>query len=367
MKSKTIKPKQENLFKEFILPVGCTDTLALGADTGHFAACMKKNCFLSRPFGSLAVLDNLDDLKKAINTVIIRTRFRPQIIVCDLHPGFASTALAAELSKKFSAKLIQIQHHKAHIASVALEHNLNDYVGIAMDGLGYGEDDSLWGGEVFKKTANQFARIGCLEPQPQIGGDSAAIYPKKMLIGILSKILTKEQIIKLRLFSEKETRLYLKQLSEGFNVEQTTSAGRVLDAAAALLNICEKRTFDGEPAIALEKAAGKAEPYPIKPIIKDLPDRSVLSTTGLFRFLLKNKEKPKDRLAATAQIYLAEGLYEIAAKAAKKDKLPIVFAGGVAFNRMISGYMKEKGVLLNRKIPPGDAGIPLGQVYLANQ
>ena len=103
-----------------------------------------------------------------------------------MHPQYNSTIYAKKLAEKYNAKLVQIQHHKAHVASVAAEHKLKDYIGIATDGLGYGDDGKIWGGEIFKvKNKNNFTRVGQLENQPQLGGDSATIYPKKMLFGIL--------------------------------------------------------------------------------------------------------------------------------------------------------------------------------------
>jgi len=85
-------------------------------------------------------------------------------------------------------------------------------------------------------------------------------------------------------------------------------------------------------------------------------------TTPLFEYLLNNKDKDKHRLAATAQMYIAKGLFQIA----NDFNIPIVFSGGVAYNRMITGYMMDKGVLFNKKIPCGDGGICYGQAYLAN-
>jgi hydrogenase maturation factor HypF (carbamoyltransferase family) len=88
-------------------------------------------------------------------------------------------------------------------------------------------------------------------------------------------------------------------------------------------------------------------------------------TTPLFDFLLQNKGD-KGKLAATAQMYIAKGLFEIAKTALKKKDMPIVFSGGVAYNRMISGFMLQHGVLVNRELPAGDGGICYGQAYLAN-
>jgi hydrogenase maturation factor HypF (carbamoyltransferase family) len=102
-----------------------------------------------------------------------------------------------------------------------------------------------------------------------------------------------------------------------------------------------------------------------EPVFSQEQEKTILMTTPLFDYLLGNKEE-KGKLAATAQMYIAKGLFEIARKTLKKKDMPIVFSGGVAYNRMISGFMLQHGVLVNRKLPAGDGGICYGQAYLAN-
>ncbi len=102
---------------------------------------VKKNkCYLSQYIGETSKYETFNFLKDTVYNFIKLTRLKPKIIACDLHPSYNSTVFARELAEKYNAKLIQVQHHKAHVASVAAEHNLTDYVGIAVDGLGYGDD-----------------------------------------------------------------------------------------------------------------------------------------------------------------------------------------------------------------------------------
>ncbi|MFH1849740.1 MAG: carbamoyltransferase HypF [archaeon] len=344
------------------LPVKCADTISLGAEMNNvIAATRKDNCFLSQYIGDTSRLETAEFMRNALNRLVRLTRAKPQMIACDLHPAYNSTAYAAELAEKHNAGLVKIQHHKAHVAGAAAEHGLKDYAGIAMDGLGYGEDGKIWGGEVFDVTDGvDFKRIGSLEEQPQLGGDSAAVHPRKMLFGILSRILDEKEILGLNLFEKKESCLYLKMLDDSFNTPMTTSAGRILDAASALLRLCDRRTYDGRPAMILESAAEKA--IHLDPVLEKRDGRTILKTTDLFRFLIDNGDKGRGALAATVQAYLAKGMYEMAASLNK----PIVFSGGVAYNRMISGLMIRNSVLVNREIPPGDGGICFGQAYLAN-
>jgi hydrogenase maturation protein HypF len=304
-------------------------------------------------------------MAEAVKSLQRITRSCPEIIACDLHPGYLSTSLAEEISEKQKKPLFRIQHHHAHVASVAAEHGLSDYVGIAIDGLGYGEDGNLWGGEVFDVTDGiEFRRVGHLEEQPQIGGDSAANYPKKMLFGILGNFMEYEELLETRIFDRKISEFYLNQLHQKFNTPSTTSAGRVLDATSAYLNLCQERTYDGRPAMLLESVASK--PYDLDCVFDSTDDSKIVMTTPLFRFFHDLEVKDPGKIAATAQMYLAKGLFEIAESVSRKKGKQIVVSGGVAYNRMITGYLIEKGVLINKEIPCGDGGICYGQAYLAN-
>jgi len=348
-----------------MLPIQCQDTVAVGAEMNNVICTTKKNkCYPSQYIGDTSKYETYNFFKETTMKFIHLTRSKPRIIACDLHPSYNSTIFAKELTKKYHAKLIQIQHHKAHVASVAAEHDITDYIGIAMDGLGYGDDGKFWGGEIFSvRKGNRFTRIGHLEEQPQIGGDSATIYPKKMLFGILSKILTEKELLKLHLFDKKESRIFLKILQNNFNVQYTTSTGRILDAVSALLGFCNKRTYDGRPAMILESMA--TTPLDLEPVFSQENGKTILMTTPLFDFLNRIRAD-KGKLAATAQMYIAKGLFMIAEKAVCTKNLPIVFSGGVAYNRMISEYMLNHGVIFNKELPAGDGGICYGQAYLAN-
>lgn len=348
-----------------MFPMNCLETVAVGAELNNVICAVKKNkCYLSQYIGDTSKYETYHFLKQATLKLIHLTRLQPKMVVCDLHPMYNSTIFAKELAEKYDARLVQVQHHKAHVASVAAEHNISDYVGIAMDGLGYGDDGKLWGGEIFSvRKGNIFSRIGHLEEQPQLAGDSATMYPKKMLFGILSKILIEKELYKLRLFNENESRIYLKNLQNNYNTPYTTSTGRILDAVSALLGFCDERTYDGRPAMILESKATTHLEF--EPIFSQENGKTILLTTPLLNFLYKTKAK-KGNLAATAQMYLAKGLFMIAEKEGRARNVPIVFSGGVAYNRMISTYMLQQGVLVNKELPAGDGGICYGQAYLAN-
>ncbi|MGM5484625.1 MAG: carbamoyltransferase HypF [Nanobdellota archaeon] len=343
------------------MSTGCSDTIALGGEINNVICSVKdKDCYLSQHIGNTSKEPTLEFMKDTLERFIRLTRSRPRLIVCDKHPGYKSTELAEEFAEIYGAQLIRVQHHKAHIAGVASEHGLSDYVGIAIDGLGYGDDGAIWGGEIFDVSDDtDFERIGHLEYHDQLG-DSATRFPKRMLVSILSKFMSLDEILTLEILPEKDIKLIYNATRQGFNVIKTTSAGRVLDSVSALLGFCEERTYEGRPAILLE--ANSSEPYDIEPKITEEDGKKILSTSHLFEYLIKNLDKDRKRLAATAQLYIAKGLYRIASEKGK----PIVLSGGVAYNTIISSFMISKGVLLNNDIPAGDGGLCYGQAYLAN-
>ena len=173
--------------------------LALGAESsGNFSCYSNGTLFLSQDFGDLLEEKNWENCQKAILDHLEKNKIRPKIILTDLHPQYKTTIWGEELSKRCKAKHIQIQHHIAHIFSAVGNKFINDpsyqmpdtFYGIAMDGTGYGEDERIWGGEVFEISNKKIARIGHLENQTLIGGDLAIREPARMLISILDKVFS---------------------------------------------------------------------------------------------------------------------------------------------------------------------------------
>jgi len=351
--------------------------LSLGAESaGNFSVFKNGKIYLSNDYGDLLDDKNFQKFKIDVLNYLKENKIKPKIILTDLHPLYRTTIWGKELAKKIKAEHIQIQHHLAHIFSVIGEKimkidskfkiknlKLSNAIGIALDGTGYGLDGKIWGGEIFSFQFSSFnfqvSRIGHLENQVMIGGDLTVKEPARMLISILSKFLDKEKVYQFvkRYYQKNQFELLYNQLQQNFNCQKTSSTGRVLDAVSLLLGFCNnKRNYKHEPTLLLEKNSTK--PYPdIKPIIK----KDELLTTPLFEYLIKNLHKDKGRLAATAQFYIARGLYKIISN----FQFPIsncYFAGGLANNKIISSYLESKGAYANKKIPRGDASISFGQI-----
>ena len=290
------------------------------------------------------------------------------VIAHDLHPQFLTTRYARELAEETGALLMPVQHHKAHIAAATTD----PCVGIAIDGVGYGEDGTVWGGEIFAGTVPDLTRVGHLEPVMMPGGDLATRYPERMLYGILPEEET-AALLTARGWDATALGVLEKQVERRFNVTISSSTGRILDAAAALLGVCRERTFDGEPAQVLETTAvpGTATLWD-REFTQD-NERTILSTSALLReaFSRMKHERTAD-IAASFQRTLATGIAEIAVMAAEeKEYKKVALSGGVAYNRAIESAIHETIVasghdyVLNTGYPLGDGCISYGQCVWA--
>jgi hydrogenase maturation protein HypF len=343
----------------------------------NVTACilLEDKAFLSQHIGDVENLETLNFLRATIDHLTKLTNCTVEAVARDLHPRFNTTRLAQELGEKFGCPVIPVQHHYAHLAGLMAEHNVDELVGIVCDGFGYGLDGTAWGGEVLYSNTEGFRRLGHLQPQPMVGGDLATRYPLRMAAGILSKAVDIEGWLRSRSrflpHGEVEASLIAEELRKGRAPIWTTSCGRVLDAVSAILDICQERTYEGEPAMKLESAALKGrDALNLEPkIIGD----NILDTTYLALEIMEGLGRPKIAdLAYSAEAYLARGLAQIAVeKADELDVEEVGFSGGVAYNEHITQTMRkiieENGLkfLVHRLVPPGDGGISFGQSVAA--
>lgn len=376
--------------------------LALGAESaGNFSVFKNGKIYFSKDFNDLSDENNFKNFKKELLSFLRKENLRPEVIVSDLHPLFKTTLWAEKLSKKHKAQYIQVQHHHAHISASVGDCIINNpsykipdsIYGIALDGTGYGEDGEIWGGELFQlKMQNSklkvLNRTGSLENQIMLGGELAIKEPARMLIPILLNFLSKKEVLAIveKYYTENEFEVLYVQWKQNFNCLETSSAGRILDAVSILLGFCQnQRDLKHQATILLEKSSTR--PYlNIKPkieIIKDdliynsqfsIPNKFSkkyykLNTTFLFEFLLKNINRDKTRLAATAQLYLAGGLSEIINKFTAEKTPPVFVSGGLSKNKIISDYFHRQGFYQTQIIPCGDAGLSFGQIiyYLLSE
>lgn len=349
--------------------------LGLGTELNTTSCVLLKDkAFLSQHLGDVENLETLQFLRDATNHLLRLTNCKIEAVACDLHPRFTTTMFAQELGDELNLPVIQVQHHYAHAAALMAEHHLDEMISIVCDGYGYGLDGSAWGGEILNCTRKSgFQRLGHLEEQPMVGGDLATRYPLRMAAGILHGTAEIEDWLHANCsyfpHGKKEAEIILQQLDKPL-VPKTTSCGRVLDAASAILGISYERTYEGEPAMKLESAAlGGRNVLKLQPIIKE----NVVDTTSLVNEVFTQKDAfSNTNLAFSVQSYIACSLAQLASEKGKQLGIDVVgFSGGVAYNEHITSIIrrvvKENGLrfVVHELVSPGDGGISFGQAVVA--
>lgn len=363
------------------LDLGPHSMLALGAEQDNVVGLYHKGkVYLSQYLGDTEGPDDLLFLQEAIDRILKLTNADfPSTIAHDLHPDFVTTNWAHEINDK----PIAVQHHKAHVGSLLAENKLESVVAIVLDGVGYGEDGKVWGGEVINGTVDGLKRAGKLSDAYMPGGDLATKHPARMAVGILFPKYGPENVQTLK---DTLNRLNLKfpggkneldttihQLKAGVNLKKTSSAGRFLDAVSSLIGICSHRTYEGEPAMKLEAAGKKGTPVEIDlPIYRENNFTTLNQTELLSQLIELSNDLTKEDLAATAEWSVAKGMSLIAEQIAKREEVTAIgLSGGVAINNLISTVIRnsveQSGHLFvtNTDVPVGDGGIALGQLWVS--
>ncbi len=279
----------------------------------------------------------------------------------DLHPKYRSRKLGIRLAEKYDAQIVEVQHHWAHGASLLLEHNLDDIVCIAVDGTGYGDDGSSWGGEILYCTPKRYEREAHLESFPLLGGERAVEDPRRSVYAIQRKLGLSGSF-----FDESEADI-LDTLMR--NSVETSSFGRLLDAVSAALGVCYRRTYEGEPAMKLEKLLmeGKTDRY-----YNIHHEGNTVYTLNGFIEMIEDGGQAADRAASYISC-VAHELAEAAVRAAEERDTEIGISGGVSYNRPIVEWIRKRlkdlghDLLVHEKIPNGDMGVPIGQAVVAAQ
>ncbi|WP_456472932.1 carbamoyltransferase HypF [Methanocaldococcus sp.] len=355
--------------------------LCVGPELNSTACIVKRNKFyLTQYIGNTSKYETFCYLKDAIDRILKLTNTKKiDVIVCDLHPQYNSTKLAEELSEKFGVEIFRVQHHFAHAYSLLGDNNyFDDAVILSLDGVGYGLDGNIWGGEILLFKDGKLKRVGHLEEQYQLGGDLATKYPLRMLLSILYNAIGDEAfnfIKRYNFFSEKELNILKFQLEKKINCPLTTSTGRVLDAVSSLLGVCFVKTYDGEPSIRLEPIASKfKENIEVEPKIKN----NILNTTELIykAYEMFVNGDSLSKIAHYAHIYIADGLFNIVKKIVDKYGIETIgITGGVSYNKIITERIlnnanKENlNFIYHKRVPNGDGGISFGQGigYIINE
>lgn len=357
------------------------NVLALGPEIDVTFSILKEGkCYVSQHIGDTTKYETFKYLKKAIEYLMGITKTDcVDVVACDMHPLFFTTKLALELSEKYECDVFRVQHHHAHAASLALDNDVDEMICIAADGVGYGDDGTSWGGEILHYHGVEYERTGFLTPQKMVGGDTTTRYPIRMAMSMLYDHMDQADLVKLMnddyssyfKHGRQEIDLIAQQLEKGFNISETTSTGRVLDAISTLLHICGERTYEGECAMKLESMAyeGK-EKFEIPLKFGKLNGIDVLDTSAIVLSVLDKLlggEKIND-IALAAQKAVSLGLADLAIKTADKTGVETIGgSGGVFYNEAISMDIKNRvessgyNYIQHRNSCAGDGSVSMGQ------
>ncbi len=356
--------------------------LACGAWLKNAACLLHRHHVQWSPVhGDLGDPANCVALEQSVDALLLQIDGQVDAVAHDLHPDFFSSQLAVRIADQLGVPAIGVQHHHAHIGAVAAEFGVQEpVIGLALDGVGLGTDGVAWGGELLWSHGAQWRRLGHLQTLALPGGDAAAREPWRMAASVLHGMGRDEEIV--ARYGDKvgkpAAQTVQAMLARGLNCPPATGAGRWFDAAAGALGICMKQAFEAEAAIALEKlaAAWLAEhDEPDGTCDYAIDEDGVLDLRPLFARLFALGEGDAADVARGAALFhttLASALAEWTEQAARRYEVrAIAFGGGCFFNRVLTSRLgadlDRRGlhVFLPQKVSCGDAGLALGQAWVA--
>lgn len=350
--------------------------LACGADLKNTIAMTRTNqVFLSQHIGDLEDFETSVFFERTLDHLAKILEITPQVVVHDLHPNYFSTRFAQSVPVETK---IGVQHHHAHIASCLGEQAVaGPVIGFAFDGTGYGDDGTIWGGEILIAGRKDYRRVGHLEQVAMPGGEAAIRNPWRMALGHLWNALRErmdvEEVQKILGREKVELELVLSMIRSGFNCPLTSSCGRLFDAVASLCGVCNHVGYEGQAAVELEMVAdtGVKEAYGVE---IQRGQRIIVKTGGLIEMVLDDLRRnlPVQVISMKFHNWLAEAVCLAALELRESTGIEIVALSGGCFQNEILltsavERLRNSGfkVLYNTMVPPNDGGIAFGQVIVA--
>ncbi len=376
------------------LPPGFEDApplLALGGELKNtFCLVRDGQAILSQHLGDLEDAKTAREYERTLALYLDLFQVVPQALAVDLHPDYRSSLIGRERAARDGLPLIGVQHHHAHLASTLADNgwplDAGPVLGILLDGLGYGSDGTLWGGEFLLGDYLDFERVAHLKPVAMPGGTRAILEPWRNLYAHLesaggwaawrARFAGLKPIERL---DAKPLAILSTLIARGLNAPLSSSAGRLFDAVAAALGVGgEVLTYEGQAALALESLAADAmgrvgDGYPFARLTGPT-GKLVLDPAPLWDALLADlsRGRPPEEIAAAFHVGLAKALGRLALDLASRHGLSTVaLSGGVFQNRLllesVASGLEAAGlrVLLQRQVPANDGGLSLGQAVVA--
>ena len=391
--------------------------LAMGSELKNtFCLLRDGQAILSQHIGDLENLAAWESYHHTLNLYLGLLEHQPRAVAVDLHPEYLATKQGKDLATANSLPIYSIQHHHAHIAACMVENGLpidtSPVLGIALDGLGYGEDGTFWGGEFLLADYRSYKRLGTFKPVAMLGGEQAIYQPWRSTYAHLQSALAEDRTSplpsptrrgsKANIFSEyedlelvkflqqKPRKLLDQMLEKGINSPLASSCGRLFDAVAAAIGICrESCSYEGQGAIALEALAQQwilNHPeeiafYPFSIENKEIKEESkllYLEPRPMWQALLADLQQDISQAAMAAKFHqgLAKAIAlmaeQIQSNCTEASISQVALTGGVFQNQIllleVSSLLQEKGfnVLIHSQVPPNDGGLSLGQIAICS-
>jgi hydrogenase maturation protein HypF len=365
--------------------------LAMGSELKNtFCLLRDGKALLSQHLGDLENAVTFKSYQDTLNLYLNILEHQPEAIAVDLHPEYLSTKLGKELAAVNKVKLYPIQHHHAHIAACMAENGLDinssPVLGIALDGLGYGEDGTLWGGEFLLADYHHFKRLATFKPVAMIGGKQAIKEPWRNTYAQLISAFTWDELkqkygnLEIVEFLEQKPLKLLNQLVEkGINSPLTSSVGRLFDAIAAAIGICrEECSYEGQAAIEMEALADTTIldnkenlNYYFNFVVSDSIYH--IDSRSMWQALLNDLQQhtPQAMIAAKFHTSLAHAIVEMVDNLRQKNGIHhVVLTGGVFQNCILLEQVTKRlqaleiNVLTHSLVPSNDGGLSLGQAVI---
>jgi len=354
---------------------GSAPILAVGGDLKNTVTLVVDGeAYVGQHIGDLAHVESRRTFAESIRDLLAMYAVAPDslTIAHDLHPDYASTAHALELT---AARAVAVQHHRAHVASVLAERGafVQRAIGVAFDGTGYGDDGAIWGGEFFAGSiAGGFTRVAHLRQAMLAGGDAAARHPVQAAAGFLAQLDGLPDLKQAPFGFPARYEEACAIVRSGVRVFPTTSAGRLFDTVAALVGFTRPITFEGQAAMWLEhlarSAAGDSTELPCRFTGSEIDWRETLDAAIEARV----RGVAPAVVARAFHRALARAIAAASAAAAEAAAIgTIVLSGGVMQNDLLLADIRDAlaaspfTLWTNQTVPPNDGGVSLGQAALA--
>lgn len=374
------------------LPSGFEDTpviLTLGGELKN-TLCLLKNgqAVLSQYIGDLEQPPALLALEQTIDRYLNLFDAKPTLLAADLHPEYLSTKLAEQLAADLSLPIERVQHHHAHMAACMADNGVALHsppmLGIILDGLGWGEDGTIWGGEILLADYQGYQRLGCLKPVPLPGGTQAIRQPWRNCFAQLDTTLGCDYCIEQ--YGDLKLIQFLKQqplktlqcmIKLGVNSPLSSSCGRLFDGVAAALDLCRDGiSYEGQAAIELEALAGLITDDDPGYVFDFESNNGVLqlSCASLWQALLLDLQNDTAREVMALRFHqgLANALVTTILQLWTEEYPQIVvLSGGVFQNKILLERVTKQlnladfEVIHHRQVPSNDGGLALGQAVVA--